>query len=204
MVTNQKCKYKVIRYHFKVFMGYIHVNTGWYLGLVRTNFNLITRPTIRYIPINTLKGYLISWTEFYKILDGKWATWGSWSSCTKSCSGGKEVRSRTCTNPATNYGGKDCVGDPSEERACNTHGCTGRLCQFKEDVVVLEIKQNKNQILTYAVVVNDRPMFLFDSWQSVVKENTYVMMVNVRWENAVTESMTATMVAMRTRARHPY
>ncbi|XP_056022086.1 uncharacterized protein LOC125650831 [Ostrea edulis] len=57
-------------------------------------------------------------------VDGKWAAWGSWSSCTKSCSGGKEVRSRTCTNPATNYGGKDCVGEPSEERSCNTHGCS--------------------------------------------------------------------------------
>ncbi|XP_062596736.1 thrombospondin-2-like [Saccostrea cucullata] len=57
-------------------------------------------------------------------IDGKWATWSSWSSCTKSCSGGKEVRSRTCTNPATNYGGKDCSGDTSEERACNTHACS--------------------------------------------------------------------------------
>lgn len=57
-------------------------------------------------------------------VDGNWAAWASWSSCTKSCSGGKEVRSRTCTNPATNYGGKDCTGETSQERTCNTHACT--------------------------------------------------------------------------------
>ena len=46
-----------------------------------------------------------------------WLAWGPWSSCSKLCDTGSQVRERNCTVP-----GK-CGGDPSEERLCNEHPC---------------------------------------------------------------------------------
>ncbi|XP_061184992.1 SCO-spondin-like [Saccostrea echinata] len=56
-------------------------------------------------------------------IDGKWASWGSYGSCTITCGGGTQRRSRTCSNPAPKYLGKDCPGSSSSSRSCNTHNC---------------------------------------------------------------------------------
>jgi len=46
-----------------------------------------------------------------------WSTWGSWSSCTKSCGEGRSERQRSCT------GGSGCSGDGIETRLCNSNSC---------------------------------------------------------------------------------
>ena len=46
--------------------------------------------------------------------------WSSWSTCTKSCGGGNQMRTRACT-PAQ-FGGNMCP-TLSEARACNTPTC---------------------------------------------------------------------------------
>ncbi|XP_078312843.1 uncharacterized protein LOC144619278 [Crassostrea virginica] len=51
-------------------------------------------------------------------VDGAWSDWSSWSPCSKSCGEGHETKTRTCTNPAPEHGGKDCPGDSKETRAC--------------------------------------------------------------------------------------
>ncbi|XP_078312841.1 properdin-like [Crassostrea virginica] len=51
-------------------------------------------------------------------IDGAWSDWSSWSPCSNSCGEGQETRTRTCTNPAPEHGGKDCPGDSKETRAC--------------------------------------------------------------------------------------
>lgn len=84
--------------------------------------------SIHYCKRQRFLNFLLHKSVNFTYPDGNWAAWASWSSCTKSCSGGKEVRSRTCTDPATNYGGKDCTGETSQERTCNTHACTGTHC----------------------------------------------------------------------------
>ena len=60
-----------------------------------------------------------------KTINGEWSDFGDWSECSAVCKGGTQTRKRTCTEPAPETGGADCVGDSTETRDCNTHGCTG-------------------------------------------------------------------------------
>ena len=54
-------------------------------------------------------------------VDITWSSWGSWSSCTKRCGGGRSERHRSCD------GGSGCVGDRIETRFCNSNRCPGVL-----------------------------------------------------------------------------
>ncbi|XP_078378155.1 SCO-spondin-like isoform X7 [Oculina patagonica] len=56
-------------------------------------------------------------------IDGNWARWRSWSICTKTCGGGTQDRTRTCTNPPPAHGGRDCPGKNKEARSCNNLPC---------------------------------------------------------------------------------
>lgn len=56
-------------------------------------------------------------------IDGGWASWGSYGSCTVTCGGGTQQRSRTCTNPAPQYGGANCPSSSTSSQSCNTHNC---------------------------------------------------------------------------------
>ncbi|OWF44661.1 SCO-spondin-like [Mizuhopecten yessoensis] len=56
-------------------------------------------------------------------VDGNWASWGSWTSCTNTCGGGTKTRTRTCSNPARANGGADCAGSGSDQTSCNTQSC---------------------------------------------------------------------------------
>lgn len=59
-------------------------------------------------------------------LNGGWATWGPWSSCSRDCELGFRVRKRTCTNPEPRNGGLPCVGDAAEYQDCNPQACPVR------------------------------------------------------------------------------
>ena len=56
-------------------------------------------------------------------VDGGWSPYSSWSTCTKTCGGGSQERSRTCTKPAPARGGKKCLGQAKETKACVTAKC---------------------------------------------------------------------------------
>lgn len=60
-------------------------------------------------------------------VDGGWASWGSYGACTVTCGGGTQVRSRTCTNPAPQYLGANCVGSSTSSQSCSTQNCPGKL-----------------------------------------------------------------------------
>ena len=49
---------------------------------------------------------------------GGWSPWGDFTACSKTCGIGIQRRSRTCTNPAPQYGGPDCQGLAEEIRKC--------------------------------------------------------------------------------------
>lgn len=56
-------------------------------------------------------------------IPGKWTAWSQWSKCSKSCSGGKKYRMRTCSNPPPSNGGKPCTGNSTETGMCQTIPC---------------------------------------------------------------------------------
>jgi len=58
-------------------------------------------------------------------VDGNWASWGSWSGCSKTCGAGTKIRNRTCTNPAPAHGGLYCHGSKYGSKTCNTQLCPG-------------------------------------------------------------------------------
>lgn len=56
-------------------------------------------------------------------VNGGWSGWGGWSSCSASCGGGTQTRTRSCNNPPPTNGGADCSGPNSESQSCNTQSC---------------------------------------------------------------------------------
>ena len=63
---------------------------------------------------------------FYPSVDGGWSQWSDWGDCSESCLG-EQRRTRTCTNPAPEYCGADCVGKDYEDQDCGDTCCPGRL-----------------------------------------------------------------------------
>ena len=68
-----------------------------------------------------------------RLVNGEYSEWSDWERCSQSCGGGKQFRSRTCTNPEAQYGGMNCdsKGPPREERICNTNLCPGKVKNFR-------------------------------------------------------------------------
>ncbi|XP_046560771.1 A disintegrin and metalloproteinase with thrombospondin motifs adt-1-like, partial [Haliotis rubra] len=54
-------------------------------------------------------------------VDGIWAEWAKWSTCTLTCGGGQQWRTRNCIGPFD--GGKECPGPRNVTQACNTDNC---------------------------------------------------------------------------------
>ncbi|XP_048256067.1 SCO-spondin-like isoform X19 [Haliotis rufescens] len=54
-------------------------------------------------------------------VDGIWAEWAKWSTCTLTCGGGQQWRSRNCIGPFD--GGKECPGPRNVTQACSTDHC---------------------------------------------------------------------------------
>ncbi|XP_078367511.1 coadhesin-like isoform X2 [Oculina patagonica] len=58
-------------------------------------------------------------------VDGGYGKWGAWSTCTKTCGGGTQKRTRKCNKPEPKAGGKNCsvLGPNEETQECNTQSC---------------------------------------------------------------------------------
>ena len=62
-------------------------------------------------------------------VDGSWGGWSSWSKCSKTCKivgGGEGTKTRRRVCDDRDHGGRDCQGDNSQQRQCNTHSCPGK------------------------------------------------------------------------------
>ncbi|XP_019355735.1 hemicentin-1 isoform X2 [Alligator mississippiensis] len=56
-------------------------------------------------------------------VDGNWSEWGSWEECSKTCGQGSRTRTRTCSNPPSQHGGKPCEGNAVDSIMCNIRPC---------------------------------------------------------------------------------
>ena len=61
--------------------------------------------------------------ELIICLDGIWGIWSSWETCSASCGGGTQQRTRDCDSPAPTYGGAACAGSTSDNQNCSTQAC---------------------------------------------------------------------------------
>lgn len=57
-------------------------------------------------------------------IDGSWADWTPFTSCSSSCGNGTQTFNRTCTKPAPQSGGADCEGQATKIGKCNLQECT--------------------------------------------------------------------------------
>lgn len=76
-------------------------------------------------------------TTFIVKVDNRWTTWTSWDTCTVTCGGGNQGRTRSCTNPAPQYGGANCVGASSENQACNQQTCISKYLRCNQACGIL-------------------------------------------------------------------
>jgi hypothetical protein len=66
------------------------------------------------------------------VTDGGWTSWSEWNTCTLTCGGGNQTRTRTCTNPTPQNNGNDCGSEDFETQACNDESCpVGKRVYYK-------------------------------------------------------------------------
>ena len=68
--------------------------------------------------------------DITNLVDGRWSDNDAWSECTKPCGTGTQTRTRTCTNPAPQYGGADCTGTAEETQECNDRPCPSKTPDY--------------------------------------------------------------------------
>ncbi|XP_077596400.1 A disintegrin and metalloproteinase with thrombospondin motifs 2-like [Stigmatopora nigra] len=70
------------------------------------------------------KGFCITLTANLLRQDGGWSPWSNYTSCSRTCGGGIQIRSRKCNNPPPANGGRTCFGNSFEFQLCNQqHKC---------------------------------------------------------------------------------
>ncbi|XP_060584198.1 neurogenic locus notch homolog protein 1-like [Ruditapes philippinarum] len=57
------------------------------------------------------------------VVDGNWTPWSAWSSCDVTCEKCLKTRTRSCTNPAPQYGGQICLGNSTDSKVCELDLC---------------------------------------------------------------------------------
>ena len=66
-------------------------------------------------------------------VNGGYASWSSWTACSRTCGDGERVRQRSCQNPPPSNGGATCdkLGPSVEKQKCNLASCPGRSIDFE-------------------------------------------------------------------------
>ena len=66
-------------------------------------------------------------------VDGGWTSWTRWSACSTTCDWGEQRRTRTCTQPPAQFGGRECTGARFQNNKCML-----RRCPTTEDTEISE------------------------------------------------------------------
>lgn len=62
-------------------------------------------------------------TPCTKPVDGSWSFWDDWTDCSKTCGNGTQIKTRTCTAPFPENGGKTCPGNSKKSKSCAEWPC---------------------------------------------------------------------------------
>ncbi|XP_052392892.1 A disintegrin and metalloproteinase with thrombospondin motifs 2-like, partial [Carassius gibelio] len=79
------------------------------------------------------KGHCIKLTPDILRQDGHWGQWTKFGSCSRTCGGGVQFRTRECNNPSPANGGRTCYGNNYEFQLCNMEECAKALADFREE-----------------------------------------------------------------------
>ena len=96
---------------------------------------------------------------------GVYSDWSHWSSCSATCGGGTQERTRKCSFPKDTQGGVDCssLGPSLETRECNALLCPGMSINkliVKNKQIIEQKKSNKRMpALLFTVLVSSRILF---------------------------------------------
>ena len=74
---------------------------------------------------------------FVSVVDGNFSSWSNFGACSKTCGPGIQSRTRSCTNPRPQFGGKECVGDILESRNCSFGKYPGKALHVIQNSVPL-------------------------------------------------------------------
>ena len=64
------------------------------------------------------------------LVDCAWNDYGEWTSCSKTCGGGQQSRTRTIKTEA-DYGGTECIGSATDVKGCNNQDCIGNFLSYQ-------------------------------------------------------------------------
>ncbi|KAM6907099.1 A disintegrin and metalloproteinase with thrombospondin motifs 2-like [Xenentodon cancila] len=78
------------------------------------------------------KGFCMKLTPNLLRQDGGWGTWSPYGSCSRTCGGGIQFRTRRCDNPPPANGGRTCFGNSYEFQLCHLEDCHP-LTDFREE-----------------------------------------------------------------------
>ena len=57
------------------------------------------------------------------LVDGMWTMWSGWNTCSATCGGGDQNRTRKCEGQTN--GGAPCTGSDIDSQDCGTNDCPG-------------------------------------------------------------------------------
>uniref|UniRef100_A0A4W5MPP0 ADAM metallopeptidase with thrombospondin type 1 motif 2 n=1 Tax=Hucho hucho TaxID=62062 RepID=A0A4W5MPP0_9TELE len=100
------------------------------------------------------KGHCIWLTNDMIKQDGGWGMWSQFGSCTRTCGGGVQFRTRECDNPRPANGGRTCLGANYQFQLCNSQECEELYSDFREEQcrrldTEYEFHNNKHHWLPY-------------------------------------------------------
>ncbi|XP_055731523.1 A disintegrin and metalloproteinase with thrombospondin motifs 19-like [Salvelinus fontinalis] len=89
---------------------------------------------------------------------GEWSTWGSWGTCSPTCSTGISGRQRKCESPSGKS--RDCVGSRMQYRLCENLPCPAGSPSFRDQQCQTF---NRPSLHWHSVMDDERPCTLFCS-----------------------------------------
>ncbi|XP_052097131.1 uncharacterized protein LOC127732114 isoform X8 [Mytilus californianus] len=86
--------------------------------------------------------------------NGVWSKWSDYSTCSVTCGGGVQTKSRMCSNRAPNENGHNCSGNNVDERICNTQNCSNPFTKhyMEKETAYLKCSVEFKEIMEIATI----------------------------------------------------